>query len=278
MSLKAAESHPERVKGLMDIGKNCSECHALDFLPYTCEHCHRVFCANHRKLDAHNCAGQKTLNAGKARSPSPPGPSASSLFPDREKDRKRIDELITTAKPLATTILEKQFRVGDVAAKTPNAFRKLAKFLSIQKTKKPSGVGKLFSKPPLAAAQLHALRKDAKGDAKVAAPDRVHVWVVYVDSSSATTEHEETHILTQINVEKDRRPVFVSQNWPVGRALDAVADTLHIRNYNNHTLELKERLNIFKVEGENPVLLKTGDRVKGTLKNGDTIYLVKGSL
>lgn len=278
MSAETAEKYPERDQSLMNIGKNCSECHALDFLPYTCEYCHRVFCADHRKLDAHKCPGKTEFNSGKARSPSPTGPSASSLFPDREKDRKRIDELIKTAKPLATTILDKQFRVGDVAAKTPNAFSKLAKFLSIQKSKKPSSVGKLFSKQLLAAAQLHTLKKDAKGDVKVAAAERAHLWVVYVDSSSAKTESEETDVLSQIQVEKDRKPVYVSQNWSVGRALDSVADTLRIKNYNNHTLDLKERLNIFKVDAESPVLLKNSDRVKGALKNGDTIYLVKGSL
>jgi predicted nucleic acid binding AN1-type Zn finger protein len=40
-----------------DVGKFCShpECHQLDFLPFTCSNCSKVFCLDHRSVAAHAC-------------------------------------------------------------------------------------------------------------------------------------------------------------------------------------------------------------------------------
>ncbi|TYZ69274.1 hypothetical protein PybrP1_007069 [[Pythium] brassicae (nom. inval.)] len=47
----------------MDIGLHCSvgACSQVDFLPFTCDCCHSVFCLAHRTYDAHECpqAGSK---------------------------------------------------------------------------------------------------------------------------------------------------------------------------------------------------------------------------
>ena len=38
-------------------GAHCDEagCHQLDFLPFTCDHCHRTFCLDHRDPSHHTC-------------------------------------------------------------------------------------------------------------------------------------------------------------------------------------------------------------------------------
>ncbi len=40
-----------------NFGKHCSDpyCRQLDFLPFTCDLCKRVFCAEHHKYADHNC-------------------------------------------------------------------------------------------------------------------------------------------------------------------------------------------------------------------------------
>jgi len=40
-----------------DLGKHCSvsTCQRLDFLPYTCDRCHKVQCDEHRRYDDHKC-------------------------------------------------------------------------------------------------------------------------------------------------------------------------------------------------------------------------------
>lgn len=281
--------------GIMDVGKNCSKCNELDFLPFVCEDCKQVFCGNCRKRDAHQCPG-KTYTGAAARAkeaariarenPSPKvsasstrstSPTAASLFPDRDADKRKIDAKLT--QPAPSNILTKQFRVGDVAARTPNAFAKFNRFLKSQKGKS-SSLGKLFKKSPATSSkpvQMSLLRKQAKGDAKIAAPDRIYLWCLFINPKK-TDEASELEELARINVEKDRRAVFVSKNWPVGRALDVIADTLSIRNYNNSTRDSDERLNVFKMEGDKVVLLETGERCGKRFNDCDLVYLVKGSI
>ncbi|XWS40796.1 hypothetical protein CRYUN_Cryun17cG0026300 [Craigia yunnanensis] len=40
-----------------DLGKHCqhSDCHQLDFLPFKCDGCHKVFCVEHRSCKSHEC-------------------------------------------------------------------------------------------------------------------------------------------------------------------------------------------------------------------------------
>ncbi|KAL6520316.1 Zinc finger AN1 domain-containing stress-associated protein 12 [Orobanche minor] len=40
-----------------DLGSHCqhSDCHQLDFLPFTCNSCRKVFCLDHRSYKSHNC-------------------------------------------------------------------------------------------------------------------------------------------------------------------------------------------------------------------------------
>ncbi|KAL3526457.1 hypothetical protein ACH5RR_011113 [Cinchona calisaya] len=40
-----------------DLGRHCqhSDCHLLDFLPFTCGACHKVFCLDHRSYKSHDC-------------------------------------------------------------------------------------------------------------------------------------------------------------------------------------------------------------------------------
>ncbi|WCJ20904.1 zinc finger (AN1-like) family protein [Euphorbia peplus] len=40
-----------------DLGRHCqhSECNQLDFLPFNCYACHKVFCLEHRMYKSHNC-------------------------------------------------------------------------------------------------------------------------------------------------------------------------------------------------------------------------------
>ncbi|XP_024024311.1 zinc finger AN1 domain-containing stress-associated protein 12 [Morus notabilis] len=40
-----------------DLGKHCqhSDCHQLDFLPFNCDGCQKVFCLEHRSYKSHEC-------------------------------------------------------------------------------------------------------------------------------------------------------------------------------------------------------------------------------
>ncbi|XP_028771135.1 zinc finger AN1 domain-containing stress-associated protein 12 [Neltuma alba] len=40
-----------------DLGRHCQhdDCNLLDFLPFTCDGCHQVFCLEHQSYKSHNC-------------------------------------------------------------------------------------------------------------------------------------------------------------------------------------------------------------------------------
>ncbi|KAH7421658.1 hypothetical protein KP509_13G069600 [Ceratopteris richardii] len=44
-----------------NLGKHCSvsDCNQLDFLPFTCDVCHQVFCLDHRSYSKHQCPNAK---------------------------------------------------------------------------------------------------------------------------------------------------------------------------------------------------------------------------
>ncbi|KAK6456251.1 uncharacterized protein RJT20DRAFT_5644 [Scheffersomyces xylosifermentans] len=259
---------PKKDQGIIDIGKNCSKCSELDFLPFHCEFCNLTFCSKHRTLESHDCAGIEKFQRSRTSSPPYEGPSAKTLFPDSDQRKRVLNERLNNAKPKPTNILDKQFRVGDIAAYTPNAFSKLNKFLKIQREKSKSSsstLGKIFNSKPRAASnnkvvELAQLRKQAKGDSKISVNDRVYIWALYVNGqkdSESNSNSRESDEFSRINVEKDRKPIFVSKNWVVGRALDSIADNLQIKNINNSTNKSDERLNIFKLdETEAPILIQ----------------------
>lgn len=279
-------------ESMMDIGTNCSKCNRLDFLPFTCEYCKLVFCEDHRKLEAHQCPGtEKFYNQAKKeydytkKSQDSPEPIAS-LFPNREQDRAKVDKLINQQQPKPTNI-KTAFRVGDAAKGKKNAFSKFNKFINLQRekinTQSGSKIKKLFSKDSgkasgrssgglgakNATVDIQLLRKTSKGDSKIKPEDRVYVWCLYVDANE-----EEEDKLKKIDIDKQRVGVFLNKHWPVGRGLDVISETLKIKNNNNRTTDVHERLNIFKMTPE-AELVKTSDRCS-KFKTGDILYLVRG--
>lgn len=263
--------------GMMDIGVNCSKCQQLDFLPFQCEYCKLIFCSNHRRLADHQCPHlHKFENQGNNRPKSPTQlnqATVASLFPDRAADRAKIDKLID--KPLKpTNILETSFRVGDVKSKT--AFKKFAKFLNIQLKKtssQPKITGLFKSKKTNPTVELQLLRKHSTGDNKININDRIYIWCLFIDAN--VTDDDKVF---DIDVQKQRKGVFVNKNWLVGKALDYISDQLKIRNNNNKTNDITEKLNIFQLDAkQQPLLVSTSQKCKD-FHPGDLLYLVRGSI
>lgn len=247
---------PNVETGIMDIGKNCAQCLRLDFLPFVCEHCKSTFCEDHRRLDAHGCKYKHKQRDQRSEGGCIYlGPTAKSLFPDAEK-RKRSQELRFEQNklPYATSIAE---------ALSKKALSKFAKFLNILAN---SNRGKIITTTSLLTASNLSLKRDAKGDGKICPADRVYVWTLIVDGD-----------LEKINIEKQRKPMFLNKKWPIGRALDVIADIHRVSNNNNTIATSEDRLNIFKLNAGKPALLKLLERCLA-LVCGDTLFLVRGSL
>ncbi|KAI5960367.1 uncharacterized protein KGF55_004659 [Candida pseudojiufengensis] len=258
-------------QGIINIGKNCSYCSQLDFLPFHCEFCDKTFCSQHRTLEKHQCPNKdkfynQSINTSNSSSTTSSSTiSSKSLFPDREADRKLINERLKSPEP--TTIKETQFRVGDVAG--TNAFKKFQEFLNLKKSKQKnsSSVSKIFGKSSSASkfADIAKLKKDAKGDNKIKQVDRVYVWCIYVKDPKS--------------IEQAKQPVFISKNWVIGKSLDNIAETLKLSNYNNSTTNASEKLNIFTFNQQtNESKQIENSKKSNILQNGDIIYLVRGTI
>lgn len=252
-------------QSVLDLGKNCYLCNQLDFLPFKCEFCDHMYCSQHRNLDSHNCKRPERQFLPEKYN----GPTAASLFPNPEARQKALEE------KYQKVALQSASAIAKTETVKSNPLAKLKKFLQIQKLKKdkssskPSIFGKLKGpNSPSPVVQLAALKKVAKGAANVTPADRIYVWALYIN------RNEED--LDKIAPETEKIPIWLLRNWSVGRSLDLIADQLKIINNNNSTQQFNERLNLFRVINEEPVLLDLSKKNLGSFTNCDTLYLVKG--
>ena len=118
-------------------------------------------------------------------------------------------------------------------------------------------------KPSTAASRVlavNALKKSAKGDAKVPVEKRIYL---YVEAEANTTSSK-----------LPKGECFFNKEWSVGRMLDAAAKALQVENVNNRGGGEEERLRVFHVEMGK--LLEFGEKVGDVCVSGNTIVLLRG--
>jgi len=109
-------------------------------------------------------------------------------------------------------------------------------------------------------AQLADLKKNAKGDAKIATDKRIYL---HVEAEAKTT-----------SAKQPRGDYFYSKDWSVGKVMDMAAKSLQIPNLNNQTPSDENRLRVFHIEGGR--LLTFGEKIGDSLATGNTIVLLRG--
>lgn len=270
-------------QGIMNLGQQCHTCQQVDFLPFHCEYCKFTYCGTHRMPEAHQCpvgpqSRYKKKDSAKNSIVSKEGSSVASLFPDREKDKAKLDKSLED-------IQEKKDNNTLAKKSSKNVYSRIAKFLSAQREKSRKSENHLFgairkkASPSRKAGEMALLRRSARGHPSCKEADRIYLWCVYLDPGvTGADEKTETDILSNIDPEKQKKPLFVSKQWPVGRCLDSITETLAILNHNNTVRDSNERLCLFKENEGNLELLQTGDRAFNAFKNGDLVYLVRGTL
>ncbi|KAH9438966.1 hypothetical protein MCOR02_002551 [Pyricularia oryzae] len=278
------------------IGKHCEAeyCNQLDFLPFLCQSCGHYYCGDHRTETAHKCvkagawaerkrkaalsrptAGEgRMINDSVTKKPcaSPdckttigtglvPGVHCSTCNRDyclkhRMQEEHNCKNLVPIgARPAA------QHHVENAADKARSALSRLRAW----GTKKKEEAGRALPKPkPSSAAQrmiaVNNLKKTAKGDDKVPPEKRVYL---YVEAEAETTV-----------AKLSKGQFFYSQDWVIGRVLDAAAKSLQIQNVNNQSESERDKLRVFHVEGGR--LLEFNEKVGSALVSGNTIVLLRG--
>ncbi|KAK5467576.1 hypothetical protein LTS15_000549 [Exophiala xenobiotica] len=273
------------------IGKHCefAYCHQLDFLPFRCDSCHHTFCLDHRTETAHKCprAGEWASNrrrnsVGRASNTSTPRPDHSNAVQCSNPTCKTfINTLQNTGVHCQYCnrgyCLKHRMREDhDCKNLTPLGARPIDIAMQSNKEKIRLGFGRLKTwgknqqetlrpkpKPSSRAAQLadlNTLKKNAKGDDKLASEKRVYL---HVEAEAASTTSK-----------LPRADLFFSQDWPVGRLLDEAARRLQVANVNNRVETEEQKLRVYHVEAGR--LLEFSEKVGKALISGNTVVLLRG--
>lgn len=278
-------------EGMLDIGKHCSVCQRLDFLPYTCPKCKLSFCSRHREeFNHHKCIVEMRKKQKEYRDVDTSYlPSAKTLFPDVDQMRKEANEKAKRKNDRrGNLVFDRKLGSNGKHSTVENALAKLRRLLG-NKTASGSKVKTgmmhhLFgsSSKPSATQKLVTvarLRKAAKGDSRVSPSQRVYVNCLYIDES---TGKEQLGKMT---------PIYVSKSWAVGRMLDSCADLMRIKNVNNRETSNLQKLTMFRgrrpgekvTDGGNQlsddkfVYIPANARVNKEIQDGDNVYMIRGA-
>lgn len=212
--------------------KQCSspQCKTLIDTPTTpgvqCEKCNRRYCLKHRMGEDHECDKLTPLGAR------PAG--------QKEKGLAALDRLRAWG-------ASKKASAQKQGTGVMGGLRKAATSSSQQARNRT-------------VAELNQLKRTAKGDERLPAEKRVHV---YVEASADTT--------------KAKHPsgrFYYSKDWTMGRVLDVAAKGLQVENVNNRSEGEGEKLRVFHVEQGR--LLEFKEKVGDVLRDGNTIVLLRG--
>jgi len=275
------------------IGRHCQfpYCHQLDFLPFRCESCHSTFCLDHRSETAHKCpkAGEwarnrriKDVGILTSNAPSPGKPT---LLTATQCSEPKCKTFINT--PQNTGVhcancnrqycLKHRMREDhDCKNLIPLGARPVDLAIQSNKEKIKLGFGRIKTwgkaqqeslrpkpKPTSRAAQiaaLNTLKRNAKGDEKLAPEKRIYL---FVEAEAATTTSK-----------LPKADLFFSADWSAGKMLDEAAKRLQIANVNNRAESEDQRLRVYHVEGGR--LLEFSEKVGKALASGNTIVLLRG--
>ncbi|KAF3157781.1 hypothetical protein TWF751_002183 [Orbilia oligospora] len=277
------------------IGQHCdvSTCHQLDFLPFKCGSCEGTFCLDHRTETSHVCPKeglwaqkrrQNSLNskptslisgAGiRLGSSSTPGPCANEecktiintpkmigvacpacrkqfCLPHRLPAQHDCKPVVT---PAAATLQEKkQTALSKFKLWASSGSSKLKDLKATPITQKQKTVAARM-------VEMNKLKKEAKGDDKIAQEKRVYLYAQAEGKSTAAKIPEGTF--------------FYNKEWSVGRVMDITAKNLQIPNLNNQSADDEKKLRVFHVESGR--LLSFGEKIGDACGDGNTIVLLRG--
>ena len=207
----------------LDIGQHCSHatCQQLDFLPFKCDRCLKVFCKEHRSPDSHSCTECNVP------AKPPPGQAASRGPLSYEcslsgcSNRELLDIICEACKK--RFCLQHRHAADHTCEQTlPNVERMVqtAKHVeNIIKSKTESAVRRPRGRKSKATADkvsLMKLKMGAIGDKHAPESDRVYFRVVLPLGSAEKS-----------------KALFFNKMWTIGRVIDKCASLVGIQNDNN---------------------------------------------
>jgi len=263
------------------LGKQCAEesCKQLDFLPFKCEACGKVYCLEHRAVFDHNCTAAKDAVV-----PSCPLCGAPVAVAKGEDPNIKVDEHISAGCPqqskshtntcsyprckkyeVVPVICKKCFKnfcfshrfPQDHACEGHSEKGVAAKKDTKKSTSSHSSSGANSNNPTALKVKLMKMKMHAKGDDKIPADKRFYLEVIFPMGSGV-----------------EPKMMYFDPRWSVGKVLDLIADAGKIEN-KNHQLKDEGRLHLFSLKTGTPL---PNDKYLDTvgsdsLQSGDAVML-----
>jgi len=273
-----------------DLGIHCSYslCQQLDFLPYPCDRCKKIFCNDHGKPEAHNCTVlidrvipscpicQQVIYVKPGQDPNTVVTRHIDAGCPRENTEVK-DKFVCGVKGCNISELSekyvcpnckiafclkhrlpgdhkcaKQPQPHSTSQQTPNT----TDFTSVLKNKIQDTIKKYTSAPPANRKQIITnMKSTASGDVKVPADKRFYLEIVFPIESTVPPKF-----------------FFFDQSKRFGQVLDSVAAAGKIKNENN--IAGKPKLVLVSMKTGNPIPLGNKlEEAKQYVTSGDAILL-----
>jgi len=250
----------------LDIGQHCSldTCKQLDFLPCECDLCGLVFCKDHAAYDVHSCSKYESAAAhGKKQLECTSVSYACSMSGCNSRELIEIKcDLCGSCYCLAHRHYDdhKCTCAPDVQReKLPKTTELVNKMLSAKSAaSKPPNTAKLSAKSAATASKiaLIKLKQRATGDKSIPDADRVFFNVILPHS-----------------FHKKSVPMYFSQSWYVGKAIDKAASAAAVSNKNN--IAGAQRLCMF--EASSGHVCPSGSKISSLLDASGDVSLYNGA-
>jgi len=268
------------------LGQHCSQegCQQLDFLPFECAACKRIFCLAHSAYSSHNCTATSD-----ARVPECPLCGAPVPIAKGDDINAKVEQHISAGCPqtkvqhtntcsyprcrkyeVVPVICKQCYKnfclshrfpqdhacegvTGGVASKAREQHKKPSSSSSSSASKSAHS-----HNPTALKVRLMKMKMQAKGDAKIPADKRFYLEVVFPLNSGVAP-----------------KLMYFDPRWSIGKVLDLVAEAGNIVNKNNVIQEKNSKLHL--------IALKTGEPLPNekhldtlsadVLQSGDAVML-----
>lgn len=257
--------------GMLDVGTHCHYCKQLDFLPFNCAFCHFNFCELHRTQEHHHCTklianlnNNNKDNTSSSEAKSNGDKFFQSLLPEKGYIRVKNQQQLPNSTTNSTTSTKRTIK----SQLNQSSLDRLLSFFQRHKTPNSKKKSSLRFKSSNSTTSLLQLRKIAVGDDKIPEINRIYVYVHKIDDSNKDNSIEP-------------KPFYINKLWPIGRALDFLAQRVNISNKNiGVDTKDEEKLFIYNCPfgSNNLIELKVNDRVNLNINNLDTLYLIRGKI
>lgn len=240
------------------IGAHCSisTCNQLDFLPFTCSYCNKVYCRFHKDITSHQCMKYEQVSNQDKISFEIVRYKCS--FGDCKK---------TEAVSVRCSMCGEQFCVAHRTAELhtcPQLVKQVNPALKINPTTTPT-----YKVPK-------KIKYKSKKQEKLAAKVALMKLKQSAVGGKSVPSNKKLYLLVHTPHNGNNLPICLSHDWTVGRALDHLADASNLKNTNHVTGD--GRLGIFSASDGSllPMSEVLNDLIgREIIYNGSTVVLAR---